>query len=433
MASHLTPFARVEETKFLPGFWVYDANGMFRLDQRAAETLGAETDSVSAESLLDRCDETFVRVMRSILSGFESGDILLEHTYLRKGGKKVGIYFQGSVLRRRDDGVATLGSGFVAEMETPFTAIAMRENSGEGVWEWNGLSGVVRFSQSYGEMLGYASPRELPSSIEEWALIVHPEDRESVNMQLRLCADPAYGDSFECCLRLRRRDGQYIWTIGKGQVVQRNHEGRAIRLIGTNVNIELFKKYNEMALDKLYTDPLTGAYNRLFFKKRLPALCRDTVQRPLAVLYMDISGLKMVNDLAGHAYGDALIKAAINIVNCSVEKEKYVIRMGGDEFLIIIPRCPDWQMREYLRCIAHLADVYNTDAIIPLLFGVGGHILDSDDLVTSVFCAEEEMRKDKLAGHARNYLQLRGALELLLGKSVRYQDSRLTEDAGREE
>lgn len=252
-------------------------------------------------------------------------------------------------------------------------------------------------------------------------------------MQLKLCADPAYGDSFECCLRLRRRDGQYIWTIGKGQVVQRNHEGRAIRLIGTNVNIELFKKYNEMALDKLYTDPLTGAYNRLFFKKRLPALCRDTVQRPLAVLYMDISGLKMVNDLAGHAYGDALIKAAINIVNCSVEKEKYVIRMGGDEFLIIIPRCPDWQMREYLRCIAHLADVYNTDAIIPLLFGVGGHILDSDDLVTSVLCAEEEMRKDKLAGHARNYLQLRGALELLLGKSVRYQDSRLTEDAGREE
>lgn len=77
---------------------------------------------------------------------------------------------------------------------------------------------------------------------------------------------PEYGDTFECSLRLRHKDGHYIWTIGKGFVSQRDHLGHAVYLRGTNQNIEIIRKKYEKSLQEARRDSLTNCYSRDFFK-----------------------------------------------------------------------------------------------------------------------------------------------------------------------
>lgn len=82
-----------------------------------------------------------------------------------------------------------------------------------------------------------------------------------------------------------------------------------------------------------FHDPLTGLYNR--------AKCEDlftelkSSEENYTIINMDLNGLKMVNDTYGHSQGDLLLTTFANNLKETFDKEDYVIRMGGDEFVII--------------------------------------------------------------------------------------------------
>jgi diguanylate cyclase (GGDEF)-like protein/PAS domain S-box-containing protein len=80
-----------------------------------------------------------------------------------------------------------------------------------------------------------------------------------------------------------------------------------------------------------YVDALTGVGNRA----RLHDILRSSADAPLAVVYVDLDGFKGVNDLHGHDVGDAvLVETALRIAR-SVRGDDVLIRMGGDEFVIV--------------------------------------------------------------------------------------------------
>jgi diguanylate cyclase (GGDEF)-like protein/PAS domain S-box-containing protein len=87
-----------------------------------------------------------------------------------------------------------------------------------------------------------------------------------------------------------------------------------------------------------YHDPLTGLPNRRLFADRLArALSRARPHgEPLAVLFVDLDGLKRVNDSLGHPAGDALIAEAGRRLRGAVRADDTVARAGGDEFLILL-------------------------------------------------------------------------------------------------
>ncbi|UCF06411.1 MAG: PAS domain S-box protein [bacterium] len=110
----------------------------------------------------------------------------------------------------------------------------------DGLWDWNVKTGEVFFSPSYYTMLGY-DPFELPPSYETWANLLHPDDREAtekhVGDALRL-----ERPNFRVEFRLRTKSGDYRWILGRGEVVERNEEGRTVRMIGTHQDIDERKK-----------------------------------------------------------------------------------------------------------------------------------------------------------------------------------------------
>lgn len=89
------------------------------------------------------------------------------------------------------------------------------------------------------------------------------------------------------------------------------------------------------------TDTLTGLYNRQGMKEYINKVTRgfvsETERHKFTILYMDLDNFKYCNDHFGHEAGDAVLVAFSRMLEGIVESSGYIIRYGGDEFVIIIP------------------------------------------------------------------------------------------------
>ncbi|AFZ43681.1 diguanylate cyclase with GAF sensor [Halothece sp. PCC 7418] len=123
------------------------------------------------------------------------------------------------------------------------------------------------------------------------------------------------------------------------------------KLLSTILENEL--KYNEQArhLERLeaevMSDVLTELYNRRGWEKLLLAE-EKRCQRyghPAGVIYIDLDGLKPVNDTKGHAAGDKLIYEAAQIIHSAVREQDITARVGGDEFAVLGIECNATQIQ----------------------------------------------------------------------------------------
>ena len=120
--------------------------------------------------------------------------------------------------------------------------------------------------------------------------------------------------------------------------------------------------------DKAFKDSLCGCYNRHFLeiKQAEFAVSNDALQEllPISFIMCDIDGLKMVNDTYGHDKGNEYIILCHQILNSSVHEDKFIIRLGGDEFLVILTNTKQQVAQERVAAIEEkmkeLKKEYNT-------------------------------------------------------------------------
>jgi diguanylate cyclase (GGDEF)-like protein len=89
-------------------------------------------------------------------------------------------------------------------------------------------------------------------------------------------------------------------------------------------------------------DPLTGLYNRRLMDERVAEEVARSHRhdRPLSVLSVDLDDFKQINDSFGHAAGDLVLRRFAEDLRRSVRDSDVAGRMGGDEFLVLLPECP---------------------------------------------------------------------------------------------
>ncbi len=87
-----------------------------------------------------------------------------------------------------------------------------------------------------------------------------------------------------------------------------------------------------------YQDTLTGLHNRAWLQHHLDRLIRETTERnhSLGLLFLDLDRFKIVNDTLGHETGDLLLQTVANLLKRIVREEDAIVRLGGDEFLILL-------------------------------------------------------------------------------------------------
>ncbi len=115
-------------------------------------------------------------------------------------------------------------------------------------------------------------------------------------------------------------------------------------------------------LNKMWIhDELTGVYNRAGFKTFAPKILAEAKNRFLsfAIIFCDIDGLKMVNDVYGHEEGDRYIKAMSTIIEQNRHHGELLVRYGGDEFIILTTGYSEKQMEEYCDKIRESVKLYN--------------------------------------------------------------------------
>jgi diguanylate cyclase (GGDEF)-like protein len=112
-------------------------------------------------------------------------------------------------------------------------------------------------------------------------------------------------------------------------------------------------------------DQLTGLYNRRSGEQRLAQEISRAQRhgRPLTVLLIDIDGLKQVNDKHGHAAGDTLLKGFADRLQRAIRGSDLAVRLGGDEFMALLPECRAEEVRHVLARIEGLEFEFNEEKI----------------------------------------------------------------------
>lgn len=132
-----------------------------------------------------------------------------------------------------------------------------------------------------------------------------------------------------------------------------DEDGNVIGIVGM-INDVTEKVLQEQALEQMaLTDNMTGLYNRQYLDKFYKQENNKSIY-PLSIIMADCNDLKFINDNFGHHAGDEYIKKAASILRIVLPDETYVIRIGGDEFLAIIPNCSKKIADLYLKALEDL-------------------------------------------------------------------------------
>ncbi len=119
-------------------------------------------------------------------------------------------------------------------------------------------------------------------------------------------------------------------------------------------------------------DPLTGLYNRRVAEERIAAEASRSQRYgdALTVVALDLNDFKRINDTYGHPAGDQVLKEFAKRLSSAIRLSDFAARMGGDEFLILLPECPATQVEAFLKRLQNLV-VEHGGQKIPVQFSAG--------------------------------------------------------------
>jgi diguanylate cyclase (GGDEF)-like protein/PAS domain S-box-containing protein len=193
---------------------------------------------------------------------------------------------------------------------------------------------ITEVSQRTLELHGFESAEELlgRSTLE----LLAPEDHEKARINLRKTLKEGFVRNEEYTL-LRRGGTRFIGESNAALI--KDAYGKPKALIVTTRDITERKQAEEKLAYMATHDPLTGLPNRMLFNDRLTLALAQAHrnQQKLAVMLLDLDHLKDVNDTLGHSVGDKLLQAVGERLTSLLRKSDTVARMGGDEFMLILP------------------------------------------------------------------------------------------------
>jgi diguanylate cyclase (GGDEF)-like protein/PAS domain S-box-containing protein len=223
-----------------------------------------------------------------------------------------------------------------------FRLAAILEGTQVGTWEWNVSTGEIICNSQWAHIVGYTLDELAPLSIETWDRLCHPDDLKLSGALLEKCfsRDAPY---YECEVRMRHKDGHWVWVLDRGKVATWTPDGKPLMMYGTHQDIAALKEREERSRFAADHDPMTGLPNRRLYEDRLgqELLQAHRAHTSLALMYVDLDDFKSINDTHGHAAGDLVLTTLSARMVACVRATDSVARIGGDEFVVLLPAILD--------------------------------------------------------------------------------------------
>lgn len=138
-------------------------------------------------------------------------------------------------------------------------------------------------------------------------------------------------------------------------------------------NLQLQRELEEL----VQTDGLTGVFNRYYYDKVFAEERELSIKfhKPMALILMDVNGLKQLNDEVGHEAGDTLIAQTAQLLSANLETYDTIFRIGGDEFVVLLTDCDKERLEQAVALLKNIqkgAEFEYKEKNYPLHFSLGG-------------------------------------------------------------
>ncbi len=189
------------------------------------------------------------------------------------------------------------------------------------------------------------------------------------------------------------------------------------QLIGAVVTFtdNTIRKMHEQQIEYYSShDSLTGLYNRSYFEHLL-SKADSHHNLPISVIMGDLNGLKLTNDVFGHAAGDELLIKAAEVIKKVCRDEDIISRLGGDEFIILLPKT---QYYDALQIMSRIKDVLSKEKSGVIKFsmsmGCDTKTSPSEFIDMTIKNAENQMYKEKALNRNKNETDMINAIIMSL-------------------
>ncbi len=123
---------------------------------------------------------------------------------------------------------------------------AVIEGTRAGYWVWDLPTNKVKINEQWANLLGYKLEELEPVSLQTWENLTHPEDLQKAYTVIKKHLDGEV-DYYQCDIRMKHKDGHWVWVIDRGKISKRDQDGKPIEMAGTHIDITE-KKLTELAL-----------------------------------------------------------------------------------------------------------------------------------------------------------------------------------------
>ncbi|SET80561.1 PAS domain S-box-containing protein/diguanylate cyclase (GGDEF) domain-containing protein [Oceanobacillus limi] len=324
----------------------FDLNGCITNGNIAVEKV---TGYQSNELIGRKLDSLFIgedfNKVEQILAESLEGDLELEHTYLTirtKDQKNVVVSVKVTPLTIDNKVTGLYGilkdvtklvksMKKLQESEERFRIIA--ENANDLITLINERGEIIYASPSYKDVLGH----DYNEFVGKFFLHnVHPVDKHEIDR--KVIKSIRNGEKFQVQFRQYNPSNKTIWTEAKGSPVF-DEQGKFKHMVVITRDISMQREYESQLEYFAHHDSLTGLPNRRLVKKQMEDLLATlhTENKGFAVIMLDIDDFKGINDQLGHDVGDGVIVEFGKRISKSIGVENTVGRLGGDEFIILLP------------------------------------------------------------------------------------------------
>lgn len=275
--------------------------------------------------------------------------------------------------------------------------------------DWQIPGDVLVLGEGWTKLLGYP-PDEQPTHAPALMALIRPEDvpKASNAVMRNLKGETPF---FEVEVRMRHKDGRWVWVLARGMAVERSADGRAVRVTGTGMDISQRKAMEQELTLLATTDPLTGVANRRRFIEQMEAeLARmKRFGKPATFLMMDIDHFKNINDIYGHAIGDGVLQHFVELSRHHLRSIDLLGRLGGEEFGILLPGTDAAGARQFAEGFRrYVADtpLQNGKGAIPSTVSIGVTEFDPGDSAADSIMARADVALYRAKDAGRNRVEM---------------------------
>ncbi|MBT2582125.1 diguanylate cyclase [Planococcus sp. ISL-109] len=210
------------------------------------------------------------------------------------------------------------------------------------IWD---ISGMIEFANdNFKKLTGFDSSELIGMKIETIGRAILTK-QELAHLQTVLNK----GQIWRGSLRSINKNGQPFW-VDATIIPLLDVEGRIYQVLSILFDITDRKVMEEQLHHMAYHDPLTNLPNRRMMVKHFKDMAKDSskTKELVAVLYIDGDKFKHINDQYGHEIGDEFIHQFARALERSIRKRDVAARIGGDEFLILLPGISPFNSRKQI-------------------------------------------------------------------------------------